>query len=252
MKRERLSPSEFASGVRTVAGRELGAIFDSGIATIVTVAVVVLSNWVFMNDFFLTGTVDMTPFFELQPWLLAVYLPAITMRSWAEERRQRTLELLLTLPLQSGQAVLGKFLASLGLFALYVLGSLPIVLMLFCLGDPDPGLLLASYLGLFALGAFFLALGMFFSALSADQIVAFVVSTVLSFALVLLGWEQAVSALDGWFDGLGTWAYESLSMAPHYEAFLRGAVDLASLLYFGLFTALLLWAGALVLDEYRA
>jgi ABC-2 type transport system permease protein len=248
-----MGPGEWLRGTLLVAGRELAAYFDSAIAYVFTIAFVVLANSIFMNEFFLTGTVDMSGFFDSLPLLLAFFLPAVTMRLWAEERRQRTIEVLLTLPIRTIQAVVGKYLAALALFGLFLLGSLPILGMLLALGDPDPGLILGGYLGLFLFGGLFLAFGAFLSALSGDQIVAFVISTALGFALVLLGNDQVVAVFDGLAPGwnLGTLLYESVSVMPHYDAFVRGAVDLSSTLYFAVLSGVFLWANALVLERNR-
>jgi ABC-2 type transport system permease protein len=249
----RLSPAQFAGGVCTVAAREVGAAFDGAIAYVYVIAFVVLSNSIFMNDFFLSGRAEMRGFFEAMPLLLAFFLPAVTMRLLAEERRQRTLELLLTLPIVPLQAVLGKYCAALALLLLFMAGSLPVVVMLHVLGNPDPGLIVSGYLGLFLLGAMFLAFGLFLSSLVQDQIVAFVTSTLLGFAFVLTGNERVVAVLDGLWPsaGLGTLFYESFSIAPHYAAFVSGVVSLASVLYFTLFSALFLWLCALVLRRHR-
>jgi ABC-2 type transport system permease protein len=248
-----LSLRDTFAGIRLVAGRELGAYFDSSIAYVYTIAFVVLANSIFMNEFFLTGAVDMTPFFDLLPLLLAFFLSAITMRLWAEERKARTMELLLTLPLRPFQAILGKYFAALGLFGLFVLGSLPIVVLLEVLGDPDLGLILSGYLGLVFLGALLLASGMFLSALSGDQIVAFVTSALLGFFLVLTGNDKVVEVLDGLAPTLapGTFLYENVSVMPHYDGFVRGVIDLPSLVYFGGTSALFLAMTALVLRRNR-
>jgi ABC-2 type transport system permease protein len=241
-------------GARLVAGREVGAYFDSSIAYVYTIAFVVLVNSIFMNEFFLTGRVDMTPFFDLLPLLLAFFLSAITMRLWAEERKARTLELLLTLPIRPFQAILGKYAAALGLFSLFILGSLPIVAMLFALGDPAPGLIVSGYLGVILLGAQLLASGMFLSALSGDQIVAFVASTILAFFLVLTGNPKVVAVLDGLAPSLaaGTFLAEHISATPHYDALVGGAVALPSLVYFGGTSLLFLFLTAIVLRRNRA
>jgi ABC-type transport system involved in multi-copper enzyme maturation permease subunit len=250
----RVSPGAFLSGVRIVARRELGAYFDSAIAYVYTIGFVVLANAVFMQEFFLTGTADMTSYFSRMPLLLAIFLPAVTMRLWAEERKQRTIELLLTLPIVPLQAVCGKFVAALGLYALFLVGSLPIVVMLVVLGDPDLGLIAAGYLGLLALGSLLLALGLFLSALSADQIVAFVGTAFFAFALVLLGNERVVAVLDGLAPKLaaGTLLAESISVAPPYETFVAGSVELSSVVFFGAFTAVFLWLCAHALLHKRA
>jgi ABC-2 type transport system permease protein len=250
----RLGAGQFLSGALVIAGRELAAFFDGGIAYVYTIAFTLLANSIFMNEFFLAGTADMRAYFELMPLLLAFFLPAVTMRLWAEERKQRTIELLLTLPIVPLQAVAGKYLAALALFAFFLLGSLPIVVMLGVLGQPDGGLLLAGYLGLFGLGALFLAFGSFLSSLSSDQIVAFVTSTLLGFLLVLSGNDRVVAVVDGLFPALalGSLLRESFSVLPHYESFLAGTVSLASALYFGLLALLFLWLNALVLEKSRA
>jgi ABC-2 type transport system permease protein len=250
----RLTPAQFLSGTLVVAGRELGAALDGGIALVYTIAFTLLANSIFMNEFFLAGTVDMRPWFELLPLLLAFFLPAVTMRLWAEERKQRTVELLLTLPLTPLQAACGKYLAALGLYGGFLLGSLPIVVMLCVLGDPDGGLIVSSYLGLLCFGGLFLAFGLFLSSLSSDQITAFVTSTLLGFTLVLTGNARVAAVLDGLFPALsaGSLLRENLSAMPHYEAFLAGTVSLAAVLYFVLLSALFLLLNAVVLRRSRA
>lgn len=241
-------------GVTVIAGRELGNYFDSKIAYVYTIAFVVMANSIFMNEFFLTGTVDMTGFFDLMPLLLPVFLPAVTMRLWAEERKQRTIEMLLTMPIRPIQAVLGKYVAALLLYALFLVGSLPIVIMLAALGEPDLGLIAGGYLGLVGFGAMFLALGMFLSSLSSDQIVAFITTTVVGFLFVLSGNDRVVAVIDGLFPALslGTWLYEAFSVMPHYSAFVRGVVGLPAVVYFSGLSALFLWINAIVLERHRA
>ncbi|MCB9896992.1 MAG: ABC transporter permease [Planctomycetes bacterium] len=244
----------FLSAVFTIAARELGGYFDGKIAYVYTIAFVVLTNSVFMNEFFLTGTVDMTGFFDLMPMLLPVFLPAITMRLWAEERKQRTIEMLLTMPIRPIQAVLGKYLAAMALYGIFLLGSLPIVFMLLSLGQPDLGLIASGYLGLLFFGSMFLALGMLVSSLTSDQIVAYVLASAVGVLLVVLGWDRAVSVLDGLDPGLalGTFLYERVSVMPHIEAFVRGVVGLPGVLYFGGMTTVLLWIDAVILERHRA
>ena len=243
----------FMSAIRIVAGREIAAYFDSKIAYVFTIAFVVLANWLFMTEFFLTGTVDMTGFFDLMPMLLPVFLPAITMRLWAEERKTRTIELLLTLPVRPIQAILGKYLAALVLYSLFLVGTLPIVIMLVALGDPDLGLIFAGYLGLLLFGAMFLAIGMFISSLSSDQIVTFVVTVVVGALFVLLGQEPVVAILDGLFDGrtIGTTLRGTLSVMPHYDEFVRGIISASAFVYLVGMSALFLWVNALVLERNR-
>jgi ABC-2 type transport system permease protein len=250
---DRLNPSQFAYGIRTVFGRELGAYFDSPIAYIYASVFLVLSCTTFMNSFFLDGVVDMSAYFDLLPFLLIPFVPAITMRTWAEEKAQHTFELIMTLPLLSVQIVLGKFVAALCFYALILLGSLPIVAMLLWLGEPDLGLILSNYLGALFLGAFFLAFGLFASGLTRDQIVAFVLATLMGFFFVLSGHEKVVEVIDGLAPAwqLGTWLYESISVLPHYEAFGRGVVSLGHVLYFGLMSAFFIWMNEITLQRSK-
>ena len=250
---EKLTISEFVRGTRIVLSRELEAYFDSPIAYIYTAVFLVLSCTTFMNSFFLDGIVDMSPYFEILPLLLIPFVPAITMRAWAEEHAQHTFELLMTLPLHSFQTVLGKYLAALCFYALVLAGSLPIVVMLIFLGEPDLGQIIASYLGALLLGALFLAFGLFASGLTRDQIVAFVLAALCGFFFVLSGHEKVVEVLDGltptW--QLGTWLYESISVLPHYRAFGRGVVALADLLYFALMSGFFIWMNQLSLQRSK-
>lgn len=248
-----MTAAAWISGAAAVAGRELGAAFDSSIAYLVTAAAVALANGVFMSDFFLEGRLDMSRYFATLPLLLAAFLPAVTMRTWAPERASRTLELLLTLPLTPLQATLGKYAACLALLAAFLAGSLPIVAMLGTLGRPDWGLVVSSYIGAALMGALLLAAGMLVSAVTSHQIVAFAGGASAGLALLASGQEKLVALLDGWAPrlGAGTLLAESISPLPHYESFLRGVVTLPALLYFGGMSALMLAGNAWVLAHHR-
>lgn len=250
---ERLSCGQFLAGARIVFNRELAAYFDSPIAYIYATVFLVLSCSTFMNSFFLDAVVDMSAYFEILPFLLIPFIPAITMRAWAEERSEHTFELLMTLPLHSFQVVLGKYLAALGFYLIVLLGSLPIVAMLAWLGDPDAGQIAASYLGALLLGGFFLSFGLFASGLTRDQIVAFALAMLIGFFFVLSGHEKVVEVVDGLTPSwqLGTWLYESVSVLPHYEAFGRGLIGLADLLYFVLMSGFFVWMNQITLQRSK-
>ncbi len=250
---EKLSAAQFIRGTRVVFARELAAYFDSPIAYIYAAVFLVLSCTTFMNSFFLEAVVDMSAYFAVLPFLLIPFIPAITMRTWAEEHAQHTFEMLMTLPLHSAQVVLGKYVAALAFYGMVLLGSLPIVIMLVFLGEPDLGLIAANYLGAFLLGAFFLSFGLFASGLTRDQIVAFVLATLLGFAFVLSGHEKVVEVLDGLAPALqvGTWLYESVSVLPHYQVFGRGVIALADLVYFALMSGFFIIMNHISLQRTR-
>jgi ABC-2 type transport system permease protein len=242
------------AGARTVLARETGAYFGSPIAYVYTVAAIVLANSLFMNEFFLAGRLDMTPFFDRLPALSIFLLPAISMRAWAEDRKQRTFELYVTLPLTPLALVLGKLGAALVLYLVFLAGTLPIVLMLVALGSPDLGAIACGYLGAGLLGALFLAFGTLVSSLSSDQIVAFVLAALLGFVLVVTGDERVVAVLDGLAPALaaGSRLRDFVSALPHYETFVRGVLDLGAAAYFLGLSALFLWLEVNVVRRVRS
>jgi ABC-2 type transport system permease protein len=243
----------YLSGSLAVMRRELGQYFDSKIAWVFTIAFLLLANSSFMNEFFLAGVADMRAFFDAMPLLLPLFLSALTMRLFAEERRTRTLEFLLTLPLSPSQVLLGKVAAALAVFAIFLAGTLPIVAMLESLGDPDLGAIAAGYLGVLLCGVFLIFLGAMVSAFSADQIVTFVATAVASYFLILCGDERVVAILDGAFDSaaIGSWLRASLSPLPHLEEFTRGIVALDAVVYFGGGSALFAYVTCAVLRRRR-
>ncbi|HVR74188.1 MAG TPA: ABC transporter permease subunit [Planctomycetota bacterium] len=245
----RPSAAGFLRGVSIVFHRETGAYFDSSIAYVYASVFLLLSSSIFINSFFLDSILEMGQYFRMLPFLLALFIPAITMRSWAEERSHGTFELLMTLPFRPLEVVLGKYLASLVFYLAVLLGSFPIVMMLFFLGKPDLGLLISSYIGAALLGSTFLALGIFISGLTREQIVAFVLTTFACALLVLSGQERVVEVLDGLAPAwqIGTWLYESVSVLPHYNSFLSGVVSLADVVYFGITSLFFLWMNVITL-----
>ena len=250
---DRLSTREYLRGTGVILGREWGTVFDAPIAYVFATVFLALSCAIFMNSFFLDGVLEMRAYFEVLPYLLMAFAPAITMRIWAEERAQHTFELLMTFPMQPGQIVIGKFLSALAFYSIVLCGTLPIPIMLFWLGSPDLGLLFANYSGAFFLGALFLAFGMFASGLTRDQVVAFVLAALIGAIFVLSAHEKVVVILDGLSPGwqMGTRVYASLSVGPHLAEFARGVISMSSLLYFALMTAFFLWMNALSLTRSR-
>ncbi len=239
--------SRFSSGlggVRVVFRRELGAAFDSPVAYVYLIGALLLSSALFMNEFFLTARLDMTPFFDSLAPIAGLLLPALTMRVWAEDLKTRTFELWMVLPLDPWQVVLGKFFAALCIWIVFLLGTLPIVSMLCWLGSPDLGLIASGYLGAFLLGSLFISGGLFASALSSDQVVAFVVSLSLCALWLASGHPKVVAMLDGQVNGSGRALASTISALPHYEAFVRGLISLSSALWFVGLSALFLGLNA--------
>lgn len=232
----------------TIFRRELTAYYTSAIGYIFIMVFLSLSVGLFMTPFFTFLTADMRAFFTTVPILMCVFLPAVTMRLWAEERKQNTWEMLLTFPMQPHQLVLGKFAASLVFFLSALAGTCTVPLMLAVLGRPDPGPILGGYLGTILLGAFFLAFGLFISALCRDQIVAFVVTLLGCCGVFLLGMELIAAYIDGAWPGLGTFLAQVVGVTAHYTPFTKGLLVVGDVLYFLIWTAVFLFLNGLFLD----
>ncbi|MDX9973715.1 MAG: Gldg family protein, partial [FCB group bacterium] len=232
----------------TIFRRDLSAFFTSPIGYIFMIVFLLMGVGLYITSFFTFPVADMRSYFSNLPILLCVFLPAVTMRIWAEERKENTWEMLLTFPMKAWQLVIGKFLAVLAFFTLTLVATLTVPLMLAVLGDPDGGAIFGGYLGTFLLGAFFLAVGIFISGLCRDQIVAFVVTLLACFLIFLLGTNFISAYIDGVFPGLGSRLAMFVGMLDHYNAFVRGVVEIADVFYFVAWTAIFLFLNMLFIE----
>ena len=223
----------------TIARRELNAYYTSAIAYITIIVFLSLTMGLYMAPFFTVLSADMRVFFTILPIVLCVFLPAVSMRLWAEERKQNTWEMLLTFPMRAYEMTLGKFLASMIFYLSALAGTLVLPLMLVTLGSPDPGPILGAYLGSLLLGAFFLSLGQFISAMCRDQIVAFMLTLLGCFGFYLAGTEFVVTLAEAAWPGLGSLLVEVVGVTQHYLTFTRGLLVLGDALYFVIWT--LVW-----------
>ena len=220
------------SNLWIILRRELAAYFNSAIAYIFMIIFALLNGGLFMTQFFLIGRADMRSLFYTLPFILSVFLPAVSMRLWAEEKRGNTQELLLTFPLRPHDLVLGKFFASFLFYLITLACTFPVPVMLAVLGRPDMGAVLGGYVGAAFLGGFFLAIGTLVSGFCRDQIVAFILSMMICFGFYLAGTEFVASSVDGWIAGLGSFIRHFLGAADHYVAFAKGVIDNRDVLYF--------------------
>ncbi len=228
------------SGLRVIAARELRAYVDAPVGAVFLIVFGVTTCALFSGSFFLAERADLRGLFGLLPQVMVVFVPAITMRLWAEDHRQGTSELLLTLPIPTWQVVAGKFVAAQTFLTLALATTLPAVVSVSLLGDLDPGPVVGGYLGAWVMGCFYVALGQFASGLVRDQVVAFILAFVLAFAIYLLGTDLVALQLDAWTGDLGTFLSRYVGLAGRFAAIERGVVDLRDLLYFALGTGLLL------------
>ena len=232
-------------GLKAVLKRELASYFNAPVAYVFAVVFLLVANGLFMTTFFLAGLCDMRSFFQTLPLLLLVFIPALTMRLWAEERRSGTLALLYSLPTSAGALVLGKFLAAF-FFSLLTLASTFIIpVMLAALGDPDWGPIWGGYLGAALLTAFLISLGQAVSAFFLDQIVAFIIALVVGFVSYLVGTDLISTSLDSWLPGVGSFLRQALGLSPHFSSLAKGVLPLRDVLFFLSYTV-----GFLILNAF--
>lgn len=216
------------SNVIAVARKEFKSYFDSPIAYIFITAFLLLVNFLFFWTFFVAGQADMRPFFGFMPFVFLFFVPSITMRQWAEERKMGTLEVLLTLPVRENEVVLGKFFSSLLFLALMLALTFNVPLTVGALGDPDWGVIICGYLGALLLGASYLAIGLFASALSENQIVAFILAIVIGVALLIVGeWFFLMLVPD-----FVVPVFDYLGLGTHFESMGRGVIDSRDIVYY--------------------
>ena len=242
------------TGLSAVYRREAASYFATPLAYVFIVIFLLLAG-VFsfaLGGFYERGQADLAPFFSFHPWLYLFLVPAVAMRLWAEERRSGSIELLLTLPLRPGVAVLAKFLAAWTFVALALALTFPIWITVNYLGNPDNGAIFAAYIGSLLMAGGFLAVGSCLSAATRSQVIAFILTVVVCFALLLAGFPLVLDAFRGWAPEALIDAIGSLGFLTHFQAISKGVLDLRDLLYFGMTIGVWLYATTLVLELRKA
>ncbi len=230
-----------------VARRELRGFFDQPTAYILAVAFLGLGLYLAFRSLYAMSVASLRPFFDLLPWLLVVFVPAVAMKSLAEERRGRTLEWLVAQPLTEVEIVLGKFLGNWLFVMIAMAGTLPMALGVLAASEADPGIMVAQYFGAALLTAQMVAIGLWASSMTRNQITAFIMGAFICFALVLIGTPIVQIGLPRL---LGAWAGQ-LSVMSHFENVARGVVDLRDLLYFASTCGLFLLLAVAALSRER-
>ena len=234
--------------------REFHSYFATPIALIFLTVFLIL-NGVFtfkLGSYYEQNQADLRMFFVWHPWLYLFIAPALSMRLWAEERRTGTVEFLLTLPVTLFEAMLGKFLAAWAFLGIALLLTFPMVLTVEYLGDPDFGVIVASYLGSFLMAGTFLAIGCCISAATNNQVISFVISTAICLFLILLGFEPVVDVFSRFLPASIVDQITNLSFPQHFEAIQRGVLDMRDIVYFLSLTIFGLLSGSIILDRSRA
>ncbi|MFN8719255.1 MAG: ABC transporter permease [Rhodospirillales bacterium] len=234
--------------------REFGAYFASPLAAIFIVIFLVLVGafTFFLGGFFERGQADLQTFFSFHPWLYLVLVPALGMRLWAEERKAGTIELLMTLPVRTWELVLGKFLAGWAFAGLVLALTFPMWLTVNHLGRPDNGVILASYIGSWLMAGVLLSLAACLSALTKNQVIAFILAAAGGFVLMLAGIDVVLGFLRPWASTAVVDFVATLSVLTHFQQITRGVIEATTLVFYLGLIATCLFANTALIEREKA
>jgi ABC-2 type transport system permease protein len=240
--------------VKTIAKRELVSYFTSPVAYVFLVIFLLMTGFFTFTAgaFFERGEAGLGAFFSWHPWVYLVLVPAIGMRLWSEERRSGTIELLLTMPITPWQAILGKFLASWIFIAIALALTFPVVITVNVLGSPDNGMIFAGYLGSLFLGGAYLAVTCMTSAMTRNQVIAFILSVVMCLFLILAGFNPVTDLLVRWASPAVVETVAAFSVITHYDGFQKGVIDIKDLAFFLSVMGFALFATGVIIRGHRA
>ena len=241
------------SGFWTVCKRELKAYFATPVAYVFLVVFLFFAGYLtFRGRFFDIRQADMRVFFSNMPLLFVFMVPCTAMRLWSEERKSGSIELLFTLPITVMHAVVGKFVAAWVFLGIALLLTFPMVITVCFLGDPDVGLIVTGYLGSFLMAGGFLAIGSFFSAISKNQVISFILAVVACGVLVYAGMPTTLNFLSAYIPNGLVATVEMMSFQTHFDSISKGVLEFRDLAYFvGLIVGFLAACG-IVLEERKA
>jgi ABC-2 type transport system permease protein len=237
----------------TVARREFAGYFATPVAVVFIVIFLVLQGVLTFNlgNFFDRDQADLTPFFQFLPWVFLLLVPAITMRLWAEERRLGTIELLLTLPLRQSEAVVGKFLAAWAFCAVALALTFPFWITVNVLGKPDNGVIACGYIGGLLVAGAFLAVGSALSAVTKNQVIAFVLALAVCFVFAVASYPVVTDFISHSSPMLGNFA-RRISVNERFMSFTRGQIELRDLIYFASFIGFWLFLNTVIVEHRKA
>ena len=238
----------------SIVKREMSGYFGSPVAYVFIVIFLILCGFFTFQfgDFYNSNDASLRTFFVWHPWLYLFLIPAVAMRMWAEERRTRTIELLLTLPVTLPQAILGKFLAGWLFIGIALSLTFPMVITVCYLGNPDIGQIIAGYIGSFLLAGCYLAVGSFASSLTRNQVVAFIICLVICLFFVIAGWGPVTEALATTVPLSVANFIASLSFMYRFDSVQRGVIDSRDLIYYASLITFMLAASSVVLTSRKA
>lgn len=244
------------TNIKTITKRELGAYFNSPVAYVFIVIFLLLCGFFtfMLGGFFERREASLQAFFVWHPWLYLFLVPAVGMRLWSEERRQGTMELLLTMPVTAWQAIVGKFLASWLFLAVALLLTFPVVISVNYLGNPDNGVILSGYVGSFLLAGAYLAITCLTSAMTRNQVISFIVSVVACLLLIMAGWPPIINLLLtlSWVPDWLVNGVAAFSFVPHFDGLQKGVLDSRDLLFFVSMIGFCLFTTGVIIRNLRS
>jgi len=242
------------TNIWAIAKRELTSYFTSPVAYVFLVIFLLLTGFFTFTagSFFERGEANLASFFTWHPWLYLVLVPAIGMRVWAEERRSGTMELLLTMPINTWEAILAKFFASWAFLAIALVLTFPIVVTVNILGEPDNGQIVAGFIGSLFLGGAYLAITCMTSAMTRNQVIAFILSVVICLFLILAGFNPVTDMLTRWASPAVIEVVAAFSVVTHFDGFQKGVIDSRDFLYFLSVIGFALFATSVIIRNHRA
>lgn len=242
------------NNIIAIARRELANYFATPVAYVFIIIFLALTGMFtfYLGGFYERGQADLQPFFMYHPWLYLFLIPALSMRLWSEERKSGTIELLMTLPVTTSEAVLGKFVAAWIFTSVALVLTFPIWITVNYLGNPDNAVIFAGYLGSLLMAGAFLALGAAISALTRNQVIAFVVTVVLCFGFILSGFPLVLDFFRIWLPHGVVSAIAYLSFMTHFEAITKGVIDVRDVVFFLSFIACWLVANVILVEMKKA
>ncbi|NIN61111.1 MAG: ABC transporter permease subunit [Gammaproteobacteria bacterium] len=242
------------NNIKAIFKRDFSSYFATPVAYVFIVIFLFLMGifTFYLGGFYERNQADLEPFFRFHPWLYLFLIPAIAMRLWSEERKTGTIELLMTLPIPTWHAVMGKFLAAWAFTAVAIVLTFPMWITVNYLGEPDNTVILASYIGSMLMAGGFLAIGSCISALTKNQVIAFVISVVICFLFLLSGFPLVLDFFRGWAPQAVVNAIASFSFLTHFESIKKGVIDIRDLIYFMALICFWLYANVVVIEAKKA
>ncbi len=242
------------SNIKAIVKRELGGYFTSPIAYVFLIIFLLLTGFFTftVGSFFERGEASLVSFFTWHPWLYLFLVPAVGMRLWSEERRLGTIELLLTMPVTTWQALVGKFLASWLFLALALVLTFPVAITVNYLGNPDNGVIFTGYVGSLLLAGAYLAITSMTSAMTRNQVISFIVAVLICLFLILAGYEPVTGLLSRFASARVVDLVAAFSVMTHFEGFQRGVVDLRDIVFFASLMGFALFTTGVIIRSHRA